>query len=116
MAILAECPVCHKKQSIRNKLCKCGLDLDKEKRKKKVFYHIVYRLDGKQVWKALTTFENVKGNSIEDARTVESKFKTARKENRLEIFDIQPEATMTFKELSDWYLKQPKDRNKTLHQ
>ena len=35
MAILAECPQCHKKQSVRNKVCgnkECGKDLDKAKR------------------------------------------------------------------------------------
>ena len=47
MAILAECPICHRKQSIRNKACKCGLSLDTAKKNKKVFYHIVYRVDGK---------------------------------------------------------------------
>lgn len=114
MTILAECPVCHKKQSIRNKICKCGVNLDHEKKYKRVFYHIVYRANGKQVWKSLSSFKNVKGNSIVDARNVEGKFMTAKKEHRLDIFDIQPEATMTFKELSAWYLKQPKDRNRSL--
>jgi len=47
MAILLEFPVCHKKQSIRNKICPCDTDLDVEKRNKKVRYHIVYRIDGK---------------------------------------------------------------------
>ena len=49
MAILAECPVCHKKQSAKNKVCKgklkggipCEADLDKLKGRKKVKYHIV---------------------------------------------------------------------------
>jgi hypothetical protein len=34
MAVLAECPFCHKKQSIRNRLCSCGANLDKLKRQK----------------------------------------------------------------------------------
>ena len=34
MAILAECPACHKKQKAKNKLCKCGEDLDKAKKAK----------------------------------------------------------------------------------
>jgi len=46
MAILAECPVCRRKQAISNKLCKCGANLDAEKKRKKVFYHIVYRVEG----------------------------------------------------------------------
>ncbi len=28
MAILAECPICHRKQSIKNKKCSCGVDMD----------------------------------------------------------------------------------------
>ena len=31
MAILAECPICHEKQSVKRKVCKCGEDLDKAK-------------------------------------------------------------------------------------
>jgi hypothetical protein len=36
MAILAECPRCHKKQTVKNRVCDCGADLVKEKRLKKV--------------------------------------------------------------------------------
>ena len=33
MAILAECPVCHRKQAVKNRNCVgCGQDLVKEKR------------------------------------------------------------------------------------
>ena len=46
MAILAECPLCRRKQSIRNKSCICGNDLDRAKRSKKVKYWINYRLPG----------------------------------------------------------------------
>jgi hypothetical protein len=80
MAILAECPACHRKASIKNKRCKCGADLDAEKKAKRVLDHIVYRMDGKQVWKALSSFEGVKANSIEDARAVESKFVVCKRE------------------------------------
>ena len=31
MAIVQECPVCHNKQSLKRKVCKCGTNLDKEK-------------------------------------------------------------------------------------
>ena len=37
---------CKRKQSVKNKLCKCGEDLDKLKRSRKVKYHIKYRLPG----------------------------------------------------------------------
>ena len=37
MAIMGECPVCHRKQAVRNKVCVCGLldkTLDKEPEQK----------------------------------------------------------------------------------
>ena len=37
MSILAECPICKRKQSAKNKVCvKCDNDLDKAKKSKKV--------------------------------------------------------------------------------
>jgi integrase len=105
MAILAECPRCHKKQSIQKKACPCGANLDGEKKSKKVRYHIVYRLpEGKQVWRSLASFKDVDPTSIEDARAVEGKFRTSKKENRLEVFDIKPGVSMTFNDLTKWYL------------
>lgn len=44
MAILAECSMCHKRQSVRNRRCLCGEDLDRQKRSKKIKYWIVYRV------------------------------------------------------------------------
>ena len=44
MAILAECPFCRNKQAAKNKVCKCGADLDKAKRSKKIKYWISYRI------------------------------------------------------------------------
>lgn len=32
MAVLAECPICRRRQSLRNKVCKCGENLDKAKK------------------------------------------------------------------------------------
>jgi len=105
MATLAECPVCHKKQSIKNKVCDCGENLDNAKKNKRVRYHIVYRKDGKQVWKSLSSFEGMSPYSIEDAHDIEAKFRVAKRENKLDIFEPKKEATMTFRELSDWYLE-----------
>lgn len=62
MSILAECPFCHKRQSAKNKRCKCGEDMDKLKRSKKVKYWITYRMpNGKQRRESV-------GYSIEEAR------------------------------------------------
>lgn len=47
MSILAECPMCRRKQSNKNKFCpKCSNDMDKSKRSKKVRYWINYRMPG----------------------------------------------------------------------
>jgi len=47
MAIMSECPICHRKQAVRNKLCVCGTNLDQKKASRKVRYHIVDRVNGK---------------------------------------------------------------------
>ena len=44
MSILSECPTCRRKQSIKNKKCVCGNDMDKSKRSKKIRYWINFRL------------------------------------------------------------------------
>lgn len=97
MAILAECPDCHNKQATKNKLCSCGADLDKLKRSKKIKYWITYRLPGGKQRKEYI------GSSIEEARDAEGKRRTQKRENR--IFDIKPDARMTFQELTEWYLE-----------
>lgn len=102
MAIIAECPLCHRKQSTRNKLCSCGRDLDKAKGSQRVKYHIVYWVNGKQKWEYVGSDPELNGYSIEDARKAHSKRIVQKAENR--ILDILPEAKMTFQELSDWYL------------
>lgn len=96
MAILAQCPICHKKQAVKNKRCRCGEDLVKAKRSKKVKYWIDYRVNGK-------SRREMVGYSIEEARDADGKRRTQKRENR--IFDIKPEAKMTFRELTDWYLE-----------
>ena len=49
MGILAQCPVCRRKQGTKNKTCiSCGRDLEKAKKQQKVKFYISYRLDGKQ--------------------------------------------------------------------
>jgi integrase len=96
MAILAECPFCHNKQSVKHKLCKCGADLVKAKRSKKVKYWINFRMpDGKQRREAV-------GYSIEKARDADGKRRSQKREHR--IFDMLPESNMTFNELTEWYL------------
>ena len=109
MAVLAECPVCHKKQAVKNKRCFCGADLDKLKRaKKKVRYWITYRLPGGKQKR-----ESV-GYSIEEARDANGKRRVQKRENR--IFDIKPDATMAFEELAKWYLDLEKVKSRAYYQ
>ena len=96
MAILAECPFCHRKQAVKNRVCPCGEDLIQLKRSKRIRYWISYRLPGgKQRREAV-------GYSIEEARDAEGKRRSQKRENR--IFDIKPETKMTFNELTQWFL------------
>ena len=95
MGVLVEC-LCHKKQSLRNKACSCGSDLVKLKRFNKLNYWITYRLPGGKQRRELI------GESIEEARDADGKRRVQKREKR--IFDILPEARMTFNELRDWYL------------
>ena len=106
MAILAECPFCRNKQAAKNKVCKCGADLDKAKRSKKVTYWISFRIpigqdeEGRIIYKQRR--EPV-GKSIEKARDADGKRRAQKRENR--IFDMLPESKMTFQELTKWYLE-----------
>ena len=96
MSILAECSICKKRQSEKNKLCKCGEDLDKAKRSRKTKFYIRYRLPGGKQRQEMVGF------SISEARDADSKRRVQKRENR--IFDMLPESKMTFNELIDWYL------------
>ena len=97
MAILAECPRCHKKQAVKNRNCDCGADLVREKRLKKVRYWVVYRLaNGKQR-------KEFAGNMIEEARAAAGK-RTAQKVENPGILEKVPADKWTFTKLSEWYL------------
>ena len=91
MGILAQCPVCKTRQSIKNKLCrKCTHNLDSAKKRKQLIYWISYRLpSGKQKQEPV-------GTSIEETRTADGKKKTQKKEGKL--FDSKADAKMTFQE------------------
>jgi integrase len=107
MAIKAECPLCHRKKTVKNKVCTCGQDMDKAKRAKKVKYHITYRVNGKQKQEFVS-------HSIEDARKADAGRKTQKRENKLEdMLDIQADARMTFNEFTAWYIPIEKTRCET---
>ena len=95
MAIMAECPICRKKQSVKNKLCTCGQDLDESKRSQKVRYWISYRMpDGKQRRESLGAFEGLNAYSKTDAKIAMSKREVQKREKR--ILDMLPESKMIF--------------------
>lgn len=96
MSIFAECPICRKKQSVKNKICSCGEKLDQAKKAERVRYWIDYYLPGGKRKREPVGF------SIKDAQAAEGKKRGQKKENRL--FDVLPEAKMTFQDLTDWYL------------
>ena len=96
MAILAECPMCHRKQSAKSKQCSCGQDMDKAKRSKKVKYWISYRLpDNKQKREYVGCFKDLNGYSIEDAKKAQGKRVVQKAENRL--LDIKQDTKTPFK-------------------
>ena len=103
MAILAQCPVCKTRQSVKKKVCKkCGENLDKAKKANRLEYWISYRLpNGKQKQEPV-------GKGIEEARAADGKKKSLKREGKL--FDVAQESRLTFAELSKWYLELEKTK------
>ena len=103
MSVLQECPQCRLRQKTKNKRCKCGADLDKAKRSKKVRYWVAFRLpDGTQRQESLQSIADVDPYSIEDAKAVNAKRQVQRKER--DVFNMLPAASLSFDELTQWYL------------
>jgi hypothetical protein len=61
--------------------------------------------DGKQKRESVGAFEGLNAYSKTDAEIAMSKREVQKREKR--ILDMLPESTITFKELSDWYLGLP---------
>ncbi|MFC1580007.1 tyrosine-type recombinase/integrase [Thermodesulfobacteriota bacterium] len=106
MAVLAECPICHRKVTIKKVECPCGANMAKLKRqKKKVKYHINFLIpDGKDESgkKKFTQRREYIGYSIDEAKDADGKRKVQKREKR--IFDMLPDTEITLEELSEWYL------------
>jgi integrase len=106
MAVLAECPNCRRKQSTKNKKCKCGENLINAKKRKRVRYWIDYPLpDGKKRRESVGSFEDLDAYSITDAKTALSKRTVQKREKR--ILDMLPGTNLIFNELTEWYLNLP---------
>ena len=97
MAVMQECPTCHKKQSNRNRRCGCGEDLVKAKRSERVNYWINYRLpSGKQRREPV-------GKKLSDAQAAEGKRKAQKRENP-KVLEIISDNKTTFSQLAEWYM------------
>ena len=105
MAILAECPRCHRKQAVKNRNCDCGADLVKEKRQQKVRYWINYRLPNGKQRREFVKLPDGRPGGIEEAKAAEGKRRAQKVENPT-ILERVPAEKMTFTELADWYLEQ----------
>ena len=103
MGVLAECPDCRRKQSTKNKKCKCGKSMVSAKKQNKIRYWIDYPLPGGKVRReSVGSFEEFDPYSITDAKLALSKRTVQKGEKRL--LEMLPQSTMTFQELTDWYL------------
>ena len=97
MAVMQECPTCHKKQSNRRRLCSCGEDLVKAKRSERVNYWINFRLpNGKQR-------RELVGKKLSDAQAADGKRKAQKKENP-KVLEIINDNKITFSQLAEWYM------------
>ena len=91
MAVLAECPFGHRRQSIRSKKCTskngkgCGADLEKAKRSGKIKCWIAFRLPGGK--QRLEKVTGEKATSIEYAKDAEAKPKGQRREGWIRDLD-----------------------------
>jgi len=103
MAILQECPICHKRHKVTKNKCSCGENLEKARRAQRVKYYISFRLPNG------TQRRELVGNSIAEAYDADGKRRVQKRENR--IFDILPDAKITFEKLTAWYLNLEKTKN-----
>ena len=84
MSVHAQCPVCRQKQSLKNKRCRCGEDLDRAKKATRVKYWIAYRIpldsSGGEA-KMVQRWEFV-GYSLEEAKDANAKRRVEKRKNR----------------------------------
>lgn len=96
--IMAQCPICRRKQAVKNKVCKCGENLDKAKKNGRVKYYIAYYI-GKKLIREMV------GTSYADAVAAEGK-RNAQKAEGLKILNKKDRA-VTFNQIKEWFSEQP---------
>ena len=96
--IMVQCPICRRKQAVKNKTCPCGENLEKAKKNGRVKYWISYYV-GKKVSRELV------GSSYSEAVAAEGKRRVQKIEGQ-KILDIK-DRSVTFNQLRDWFSDQP---------
>lgn len=95
MGLLAECPKCKKRLSLKRKTCSCGCNIGKSAGKT---YWIEYYVHGKRKRERIGKSKGAAENRFREVQT-------AKAEDR--HIDKDPASIMTFAELVQWYLQLP---------
>ncbi len=95
MGLLAECPKCKKRLSLKKKTCSCGYNIGKAAGKN---YWIEYYLNGKRKRERIGRSKTAAENRIREVQTAKAEDRHIEKD---------PTVTMTFGELALWYLQLP---------
>ena len=107
MAVLIECPICRKKQSLRNRVCYCGENLSKARKSDRVKYYVSYRLpNGKQRREKVTVESDDgidKNGTYSEALAADGKRKSQKYENPATLEKVGS-SKLTFQNLTKWYL------------
>ena len=98
MALLQECPKCHRKFSMKRKTCTCGFRFEKASGK---VYWIEYYLDGRKRRERMGTNKAAAEHRLREVLS-------RRAEGRV----VKKIKDPTFDELKKWYLDLPQIKNK----
>lgn len=100
--IMVQCPICRRKQAVKNKVCPCGESLEKAKKNGRAKYWVSY-YTGKKLHREIV------GTSYTEAVAAEGKRKVQKIEGQ-KILDIK-DKSVTFNQLKEWFKDQPTKQN-----
>lgn len=117
MSIVWECPnpKCRKRWKMTRKACSCGINYKTARRAKPPrikFYPVVYNENGNPKYLSLGTMKGVSPYSLRDAKLVEGKWRAAKREGTLDIFEHKAESSWTVNDLCNWFLQQATTQRK----
>jgi|GEM_PF-1168707 hypothetical protein len=101
MSVHVECPGCRQKNSLRNKRCTCGRDLDRAKRAGRIRYWIHYRIPVERPDGAIEMRQRCElaARSLPEARDVEAERRLQKRENGVfKVLPFLPSRRKTFPE------------------